>query len=247
MGLFDIFSNKPTPAKIGKLSKKMLNEHQQQQIRQEAIDELVNFATPEAIGALVRRLGVNFRDTIKNEQEKKYISDILVEHFGPDAIEPMLAHIRTEQKISSVIHTLRRIMPKDRLVLLLVETLNQYSADDHRTVEPRSQLVDALADYEHEDVIPALIPYLMDHDDNIRVKVMDIIDDRVQKGHERFDEVIDGLCRVLKDAYASGRITRRAAAMLSEKDTNLSKRVDELVDFVPDGYSLGTNGRMTKA
>ena len=65
MGLFDIFSSKPTPAKAEKLAKKMLNEHQQQQIRQEAIDELVNFGTPDAITQLVRRLGVNFRDTIK--------------------------------------------------------------------------------------------------------------------------------------------------------------------------------------
>lgn len=246
MGLFDLFSNKPTTAKIGKLTKKILNEHQQQQIRQEAINELVNFGTPEAVSALVRRLGVNFRDTIKNEQEKKYISDILVDHFGPDAIEPMLGHIRTEQKISSVIHTLRRIMPEDRLVLLLLETLQQYAADDHRTVEQRSQLVDALGDYQHADVVPGLVPYLADHDDDIRIKIMDVIEDRVDKGHQDYEQVVDGLCGVLKDAYASGRITRRAAGLLNAMDSNLSKRVDELADFVPDGFSLGTNGRMTK-
>ena len=93
----------------------MLNEHQQQQIRQEAIDELVNFGTPDAITQLVRRLGVNFRDTIKNEQEKKYVANILVEHFGPSSIEPMIEHIRTQQNISSVILTLGRIMPEDKL------------------------------------------------------------------------------------------------------------------------------------
>ncbi|MEE2756707.1 MAG: hypothetical protein VYA30_08590 [Myxococcota bacterium] len=247
MGLFDIFSSKPTPTKIEKLAKKMLNEHQQIQIRQEAIDELVNFGTPESIGALVRRLGVNFKDTIKNEQEKKYITNVLVEHFGPSSIEPMMNHIRTAQNISSVIMTLAKIMPEDKLVLFLLESLSQYQPDDHRSIEPRSQLIDALGDHNHDEVIPAMLPYLMDHDDNIRIKVMDVIDDRVDKSHPAFQDVVEGLCNVLKDTYASGRITRRAAAILSDRDTNLSKQSASLQDFVPDGYTLGTNGRLSKS
>jgi hypothetical protein len=247
MGLFDIFSNKPTPAKIEKLTKRMLNEHQQQQIRQEAIGELVNFATPDSISALVKRLGVNFRDTIKNEQEKKHVADVLVEHFGSDAIEPMLGHIRSQKNVSSVIMTLGRIMPNEQLIMLLLETLEQYAPDDHRSVEPRSQVIDALGDHNHEDVISALLPYLMDHDDNIRVKVMDIIEDRVDRDHREYPLVVDGLCAVLKDTYASGRITRRAARLLSGMNSNLSKRVQDLADFVPDGFTLGSNGRMVSS
>ena len=245
MGLFDIFSSKPTPAKAEKLAKKMLNEHQQQQIRQEAIDELVNFGTPEAITQLVRRLGVNFRDTIKNEQEKKYVANVLVEHFGPSSIEPMIEHIRSQQNISSVILTLGRIMPEDKLALVLLETLERYQPDDHRSVEPRSQLIDALSDYEGDEILAAMLPYLMDHDDNIRIKVMDVIDDRIDRSNPQFKAVVDGLCDVLRDTYASGRITRRAADIISKRDVDLSKAADTLRDFVPDGYTLGTNGRLT--
>ena len=225
----------------------MLNEHQQQQIRQESIDELVHFATPESIGALVKRLGVNFRDTIKNEQEKRYVADVLVEHFGPDSIEPMIHHIRTQRTISSVILTLGRIMPADKVVLILLETLAQYPPNDHRYIEPRLQLVDALADHDHADIMTAFTPYVMDHDDNVRIKVMDVIENRLSKTHPQYDNVIDALVDVLKDPHASGRITRRAATIFDNMDTNLSKRVDELADYVPDGYTLGSNGRMSKA
>ena len=82
MALFDFLSKKPTPKKIEKLTARMLNEHHQQQVRQEAMDELVAFGTPEAILGLVRRLGVNFRDTIKNEQEKRYIDQVLALNNG---------------------------------------------------------------------------------------------------------------------------------------------------------------------
>ena len=64
-----------TPARkheIEKLTKKFLNEHQQQQVRQEAMEDLLQIDHPKAVVGLIKRLGVNFRDTIKNEQEKNH-------------------------------------------------------------------------------------------------------------------------------------------------------------------------------
>ncbi len=245
MGIFDFFSNKPTPSKIAKISSRMMNEHQQQQVRQESMEELVAFGTPEAIQALVKRLGVNFRDTIKNEQEKRWIADVLVEHFGVDAIAPMCEYIRTEANFSSVIYTLRRLMEEERLVGFVVEVLQQYSPDDHRTIGQRVQLVDALVDYEGPAIIGAIMPYLMDHDDDIRIKVMDYLDGRIRKGDETYTDLLDGLVKVIRDPHAGGRITRRSASILQKLDADLSKRASELDGFVPDGYQLGTNGRMT--
>lgn len=244
MGFFDFFSNKPTPSKIAKISARMMNEHQQQQIRQEAMEELVAFGTPEAISALIKRLGVNFRDTIKNEQEKRWVADVLVERFAAEAIEPMSTYIRTETHISSVIMTLGRLLSDERVIALLLETLAQYPAHDHRSIEQRLQLVDALADHDAEHILEAVIPYLMDHDDDIRIKVMDILDGRIDKKHPQYAALVDGLVNVLKDPHAGGRITRRASSILSGLDVDLSKRIAELDGFVPDGYSLGSNGRL---
>jgi hypothetical protein len=54
MGLADFFSSlsgKPTPAKIEKIMKRMLNEHHQPQVRQESMEELAGIGTPLAIEA----------------------------------------------------------------------------------------------------------------------------------------------------------------------------------------------------
>ena len=48
-------------------------------------------------------------------KRKNTLQTFLVEHFGPSSIEPMIEHIRTQQNISSVILTLGRIMPEDKL------------------------------------------------------------------------------------------------------------------------------------
>ena len=160
---------------------------------------MVNFGTPEAISALVKRLGVNFRDTIKNEQEKTWVSSVLVERFGSEAVQPMMDYIRTEQTISAVIMTLGRIIDDEATVAFLVETLKQYEPSDHRSMSARLQLIDALTDYKDETVVEACLPYVLDHDDDIRIKVMDLISERTTKTSTLYAQIIDGLISVLTD------------------------------------------------
>ena len=175
------------------------------------------------------------------------MADMLVDRFGEEAVDPMKAFIREDQTISSVIMALGRIVDEPGMVSFLIETLQNYSPQDHRSMSARLQLVDALADYKHPDVVPAVFPYLLDHDDDIRIKVMDIVSERVERNGENYAGLLDGLVSVLLDPMASGRVTRKAASILNDLDADLSKRYDELSDYVPDGFNLGTNGRLRPA
>lgn len=246
MGLFDFFGKKTTTSKVDKAAKRMLNEHQQQQVRQEAMQELVNMDTPEAISALIRRLGVNFRDTIKNEQEKRWVHDTLVDFFKDRAIEPLVAFIRTDHSISAAILVLRKLSSEEMVEALLCEVLASYKPDDHRTFEVRLQLVDALSDVPTTAAMAACLPYLVDHDDGVRLKVLELIDGKIGRDHELYDKTLNGLIEVLKDPMASGAISRRAAEMISKFDADLRAHVDTLAAFLPDGFVLGSNGRLKR-
>ena len=246
MGLFDFFGKKSPATKIEKLTKKILNEHHQQQVRQEAMQELVELDSPEAIGALIKRLGVNFRDTIKNEQEKRWVHDTLVDYFQERSVEPLIAFIRTESTISAAILVLRKLSSAEMVEALLCEVLANYAPDDHRTFEIRLQLVDALADTPTNASVTACLPYLVDHDDGVRLKVLEIIDGLITKDHPLFQSTLDGLITLLKDPLASGAITRRAAELIARFDADLRHEVDTLQPFVPDGFTLGSNGRLRR-
>jgi HEAT repeat protein len=244
MGLFDFLSNKPTSGKIQRASKRMLNEHHQQQVRQEALHELAGYGTPEAIEALVKRLSVSFRDTIKNEQEIRWVSDTLVQQFGPQAVEPLIAAIKSEQFISSSIMALGRLISEEKLVGLLVETLSGYEPQDHRTIEPRMQLVDALSDHDDERVLPAMLPYAMDHDDQVRVKAIGLLEHRVDAQHALYPQVVEQLVTVIEDPEASGRITRTAADALLRLKADVAAFAERLDGILGDGYSLTADGRL---
>ena len=235
MGVFDFLSRDPN-AKINRLAKRFLNEHQQQQIRQEALEELITHDSPEAISALIRRLGVNFRDTIKNEQEKRWVSDQLVNRYGQKAIEPLIGFINTDQTISAAIRVLEKLVGQERLVGILLDALGQYAPKDHRTIDARMQLIDAVADLEDARIVPAVTPYAMDHDDDIRIKVIGLLEHRVDADHAEYGPVSTQLFEVLTDSEASGRITRRAAQALHVLKVDLAENAEIVNEFVPDGF-----------
>ena len=151
MGLFDLFSSSPEK-KIEKAKQVMLNEHHQAQVRQQAIYDLAQFNNELSAQALIERLTVNFRDTIKNEQERGWVRSVLVEQFNERAIEPLKASLQNASKgsstysVSGIIQVLNDLLDHDSLTQLLLETLTALAPSDHRTVELRQQMIDALDD-----------------------------------------------------------------------------------------------------
>ena len=129
---------------------------------------------------------------------------------------------------------------------LLCEVLASYSPEDHRTFEVRLQLVDALADNVTNTAIEAMLPYLLDHDDGVRLKVLQTIEGKVTKTHPLFEVTQETLIQLLKDPMASGALTRRAAEQISQFDDDLRAHVDSLQPFIPDGFTLGSNGRLRR-
>ncbi len=246
MGLFDFLSSKPTTAKIEKAMKRMLNEHHQQQVRQESMEELLAYGTPLAIEALTRRFAMNFRDTIVNEQEKRWVADTLVEQFAERAVEPLVTFLHKEQNVSYAIRTLSRLVDADRLVDEMLKALKLYAPADHRTIQARLQFVDALNDHPHTQIIPALLPYLRDHDDDVRIKVTELLERKAKDAPEHLPDVGRALADVLTDAEASGRILRRVADSLIALDIDARDALPDLEKHLPDGYAVSPAGRLIR-
>ncbi len=249
MGLFDMFSKSPEK-KIEKAKGVMLNEHHQAQVRQGAIHDLMTNGTPAAIEALVERLGVSIRDTIQNESEQAWVHDILVDHFKERAVEPLKSFIARGAFVSRAILTLKELVSEEELTEFLRETLRRYDPKDHRTVTARENLVDALGELS-ACPLSDLTPYTLDHSDDVRVKVMGIIEERLRGaeggaqggalGASLSDvrgEVARALSDVLLDPFSSGRIVRAAVALLVGLALDVSPYAERLGKALPDGVRI---------
>jgi len=241
MGLFDFLSSSPEK-KIDKAKQVMLNEHHQHQVRQQAIYDLGQFDNELAVQALIERLGVNFRDTIKNEQERGWIRHLLVEQFQERAIEPLREFIRDTQtsarSVSGAVQVLRELITDEDLTTFLIEILSQHQPKDHRTVELRLQLIDALEEQE-ADIVAAILPYTIDHSDDIRIKVINLIEERLRGIEGEHREIISALLKAMNDPFASGRTARAAAQAIVRMGASLESFTDEVdVDLLPEGYKI---------
>lgn len=242
MGLLDIFSSSPEK-KIEKTKKVMLNEHHQAQVRQGAIYDLMNNEHPAAIDALVERLGVSMRDTIQNEKEQGWVHDILVDRCKERAIEPLRRYISEHLLISKAILALRELIPEEELMQFLCEVLSSYDAKDHRSVDARQNLIDALSDIESSP-LAVFLPYTLDHSDDVRVKVINTIRERLSEVAEDKGEreaAAEALVEALTDPFASGRTMRAAGKALVElklKVSAFADRIAELEEFVLSGDQL---------
>lgn len=242
MGLLDIFSSSPEK-KIEKTKKVMLNEHHQAQVRQGAIYDLMHNEHPAAIDALVERLGVSMRDTIQNEKEQGWVHDILVDRCKDKAIEPLKNYIREHLLISKAILALRELISEQSLMEFLCEVLSSYDAKDHRSVDARQNLVDALSDLESSP-LSAFLPYTLDHSDDVRVKVINTIRERLSV-HQEVDhhEAAKALVAALTDPFASGRTMRAAGKAL----VDLKLRVSEFADQIAELEEFELSGDYLKA
>lgn len=240
MGLFDFFSSSPEK-KINKSKQVMLNEHHQHQMRQQAIYDLAQFDNDLAAKALIERLTVNFRDTIKNEQERAWVRNILVEQYQDRAILPLKESLgeaaNASYSVSGIIQVLRALVSEVDLTTLLVDSLKAIPPKDHRRVELRQQLIDAL-DEQSGEIVSALLPYTVDHSDDIRIKVINLIEERIRGEEGDHSTVIEALVSAMMDPFASGRTARAAAKALIRMQAKLDAFIEEIADDLPEGFTL---------
>jgi HEAT repeat protein len=241
MGLFDFFSSSPDK-KVEKAKQVMLNEHHQHQVRQQSIYDLGQFDNDLAARALIERLGVNFRDTIKNEQERGWVRHLLVEQFQERAIDPLREFIRethnSSRSVSGAVQVLRELISDEDLTTFLLEILSQHQPKDHRTVELRLQLIDALEEQAGE-IVSALLPYTVDHSDDIRIKVINLIEERLRGVEGEHRDIISALLQAMTDPFASGRTARAAASAVIRMGASLESFEDDFdADLLPEGYQV---------
>jgi hypothetical protein len=243
MGLFDFFKSKTPEQKVEKIVRRLLEEYSPQEARQQAMQELVENGTDDAIYGLVSRLGFNLRDSIKNEQEKAWINGILIDRFQARSIAPLKKWITHEENISAAIDCLSDLITKEELKQFLMETLKQYLPEDHRKISVRSQLIDALRDLDGLEIVFTVAPYLLDHDDDVRIKSIALVQEKLVGEEGDFSMITQALIEVIFDPNMSGRIIRAAAKCLSVLQINLSEYETALLAQMPDGFIL-ENGKL---
>lgn len=184
MGLFDLFKSSSkntdkTSASSGekkgsaaaKWANAASNKRAQTYDRQEAINELCKLRSADAVAALLKRFTFVIDPSITDQEEKDAAFEGIVAS-GREAIEPVRAFAEKAESLSWPIRILKELLSEEELVDELLLWLGRWDAEYAKFIDPKLQLLSALADYENPRIREAVEPFLQDVNEPARFEAV---------------------------------------------------------------------------
>lgn len=246
MGWLSFWRQRPlSPKRIQKMAKLAANPFAQPEVRMRELERLVQDGTPQAIEGALRRFTANAQGHIADESEKRWLEDALAQ-TGDVAIEPVRRYIATEQKLTYALRLYRQLVGHPEATAYFLHILEAYGPEDYRSSEAKLQLLGQLT--EHADdpkLAKILIPFLLDHSDDVQWAVLELFD------HMAHDQAllpdIQAQAQAMMQSavtipdYTSLRIAQKMAEFLSQHQWALTEPHKPLIEAVAQRYRLDNN------
>ncbi len=242
MGLLSLFGKGPmSAAKIEKVAKLAANPFAQPDVRMREMQRLIGDGSPQALRGVLKRFAVNAQGHIADEDEKKWLEDRLADE-GEAVLAPLADYIRTQDKLTYALRAYQRVAGQAQAVAFFLEVLVGYGPDDYRSGDAKLQLVYQLADHlDVPAVMPALLPFLHDHSDDVRWAVMDALETRARAGKlssELQSEAAVELGQQVMRNDVGPRIQRRAAEVLADLEWQVPGEEQAVANLLDDAFFI---------
>lgn len=166
--------DKPTTENIQKQVTRIKERYAQPEYRRAAMDRLLAWGTPEALEAVMQRFSMVSDSIHWDQEEKKWLIDELIQR-GDAAREATIAYLSKNDNIAFAAKALVQLAGKN-YVPDLMRALKAKSPDDYRSVDGKADLITALVEANDPQAIPAIIPHLDDHGDDVQVVAVQAIE-----------------------------------------------------------------------
>ena len=171
MGLLDMIGLGP---KLPRLQKKAMEKFGPPENRQGAIEELGKLGTPEGIDALLLRYTFRVDPGITDDEEKARVLALILE-AKVIALGPVKKFILTRDEISWPLRALADLLPEAEVVKFLVEVAHKVGSEYSRVPEKKVLLLHALMTHKAPEIVPAVLPFLDDMDDEVQIAAAEVI------------------------------------------------------------------------
>ena len=214
MGLFDLFKA-DDKKKIEGLVKKVKEAYAQPEVRQEAMEALFKMATPEAYAGALKRFTYVCQSLHWDGVEKKWLQDELA-RVGHPAVASVKEFIHQEDAVTLAVRSLQRMVDDKEATATLLSALRARSPEDYRRTQAKLELIDCLGETKAFDQVwDAMAPYLEDHSDDVRAKVLEVIE------NWKYQPAAAAVGKLLGDDTLSARVHRQAAQCLCVLEARL--------------------------
>ncbi len=256
MGLFDFLkrgstpppaddragaSKQPANKKIAGLAKVVADKRAQPYDRADAIRDLAAMKTPEAAEALLKRFTFSIDPSITDQEEKESAFDGVVA-VGRPVVEPVRQFCQKAEVLTWPLRILHAILDDEEYRDELLRLAESFDTEYSRNVEPKLQVVSALADVKGDDIHVALERFLDDANETVRFHAVQST--FAQSKKESVDPLLSLLCAEesvrIKNKISDGFVLKGWKA----PEASLAKVKKAMVDV--DDYVVGADGAFAR-
>lgn len=227
--------------------KKAHNKLAQSPDRWAALEKLRDDGSEEALYALFKRFSITSTKLSEDEAEKEWVMQTLVGKMDM-AIAPGRRYMKNATAISYPLRVLETICTGDKALEIIDEVIEDNEPGYARDPTKKIDLLTFLAEWKgapDEEVVKRVIPYLEDHDDNVRYAAAEVI------AHRPLDIAAEPLVNALiNEDEESGRFKVRIAEVMADNNMELcgqKKAVSELLKTELTDFRMQKNKLARKA
>ena len=239
MGFFDFLSGSPEK-KIRRLQKSVTERYGPPENRQKAIDQLLDLGTPEALSALMMRFTANAEPSITDAEEKDYTYNAIL-RFEDEAVEPIKGFLRKSDVATSwALKLLGKLIPEADLVALCTQVLDKLGPEYTRDPEKKTVLIATLGDLKDERITPALVPFLQDPSDEVRIAAAAAL------AKQKDERCREPLLQAFVDSSDRSRVIATLAEALAQTGFGVQGYREKIERGLPEGYFVDKTGIVKK-
>jgi HEAT repeat protein len=225
---------------IRKLQKKTMEKFGPAENRQGAIEELGKMRSPRAIEALLMRYTIRTDPGITDDEEKQRVLALIHEAGAAVAAEPVKAFILSRDEISWPLKAISDLLPEEEVVGFLVSVLRKTGSEYSRVPEKRVLLLHAAALHLSPDLVPVLLPFLDDMEDEVQIAAAQAL--AAQKDERAREPLLKRFLSAHEGSNA--RVREALAGLLADSGFDVKGYTPKVEAALPPAYKLDSKGRV---
>jgi HEAT repeat protein len=234
MGLLDFFGGGGT--KVERLVKAATQKYGPPENRQKALEQLVELGTPEAIAGMLKRFTISAEPSITDRDEKEFVYRAVLD-FDKDAVVPLQNFVRnSETAIAWALKGLGALTTPPEVVEVSLAALTKLGPEYTRDPEKKTVLLTQLLDHDDPRIVPAVIPFLEDPADDVKIAASKIL--AKSKSEAARQPLLDAIPREKDHKRVLSAFFEALATAAFKVDTVR----EQLLPLLPEGFAISKEG-----
>lgn len=241
---WDRFRQNQARRKLDRLTRHLREKWAQGYERLAAADELNALPGDDAVFALLQRFEIQVPKISEDEDERQYVFEMILAK-GAEALPAIRRFVREREGLAYPLQLLDRIAGREETRRFLLEVLDDLTPEYDRAPQKKTEIIQVLGEYQDEEVVGRLLPFLKDPNDDVVLRIMESLT-RHEHPEPVLERIRDAFLELWTDEEEKPRLKRRLAEMFKElrwKVTGFRTKVEE---HLPDGFYVDKKGFIKK-